>query len=323
MTEQPDLAAATAAQQQIWSDGDFSMVATIVYNASREPRRGARDRPRRARPRRRLRQRQRRDRRRAAHLGRHRRRRLRPGPARARSRTGGSRAARGRVRRGRRPGPALRGRQLRRRDVDLRRDVRPRPGADRGGAAAGGQAGRPDRDGATGPPTAAVGTMFRTIAKHTGGPPPGHRAAGALGHRGAPARAVRRRHHRAADRAPRLAPAVPLRRPLPRVLPHLLRPDQDRLRTGRPGGRSGAGPPTCAPTSRRPTPQASGRWCSNRSTCRSSRSAPRRAAVSGALGAGRARRTGRRAPCSRSRRSAARRRRSGRRRRRPGRARRR
>ena len=77
----------------------------------REPRRGARDRPRRAGARRRLRQRQRRDRRGAAHLGRRGRRRLRPRAARARPRARRRRAARRRVRRGRRPGPALRGRR--------------------------------------------------------------------------------------------------------------------------------------------------------------------------------------------------------------------
>jgi ubiquinone/menaquinone biosynthesis C-methylase UbiE len=34
MTEQPDLKAVTQVQQQIWSKGDFAMVASIVYNAS-------------------------------------------------------------------------------------------------------------------------------------------------------------------------------------------------------------------------------------------------------------------------------------------------
>ena len=34
MTEQPDLAAVTQVQQQIWSKGDFAMVASLVYNAS-------------------------------------------------------------------------------------------------------------------------------------------------------------------------------------------------------------------------------------------------------------------------------------------------
>ena len=34
MTEQPDLKAVTQVQRQIWSKGDFAMVANIVYNAS-------------------------------------------------------------------------------------------------------------------------------------------------------------------------------------------------------------------------------------------------------------------------------------------------
>ena len=38
-----------------------------------------------------------------------------------------------------------------------------------------------------------------------------------------------------------LAPDLPLRRPLARLLPHLFRPDQGRLRASRPGGRGGAG----------------------------------------------------------------------------------
>ena len=34
MTEQPDLSAVTQAQQQIWSKGDFAMVANLVYHAA-------------------------------------------------------------------------------------------------------------------------------------------------------------------------------------------------------------------------------------------------------------------------------------------------
>ena len=59
------------------------------------------------------------------------------------------------------------------------------------------------------------------------------RLAAALGNRGAPARAVRRRDLRPAGREPHLAPALPIRRPLHRVLPHLLRPNPDGLRTSR------------------------------------------------------------------------------------------
>ena len=36
MAENPDLAAATAAQQRAWSEGDFSMVASLVINASED-----------------------------------------------------------------------------------------------------------------------------------------------------------------------------------------------------------------------------------------------------------------------------------------------
>ena len=115
-------------------------------------------------------------------------------------------------------------------------------------------------------PDGAVSELFMTIAKHAP-PPPGVDAAAALGHRGARAGAVRRRRLRPAGRAAHLAPAVPLRRPLPRVLPHLLRPDQGRLRAGRAGGRAGAEADLRASRERR-TPPATGRWCSNRSTCR-------------------------------------------------------
>ena len=81
-------------------------------------------------------------------------------------------------------------------------------------------------------PDGAVGTMFKTISKHAP-PPPGLDSPLLWGTEERAARAVRRRHHRPAGRAPHLAPAVPLRRPLHRVLPHLLRPDPDGLRAGR------------------------------------------------------------------------------------------
>ena len=94
---------------------------------------------------------------------------------------------------------SLRGRRVRRRDVDLRRDVRRRPGEGGGGAAArckpGGRIGM-----ANWVPDGGVGRMFMTIAKHAP-PPPGRQPAAALGHRGAAARAVRRRGLRAAHRA--------------------------------------------------------------------------------------------------------------------------
>ncbi len=74
-------------------------------------------------------------------------------------------------------------------------------------------------------PDGGVGTMFQTIAKHAGRRRPGssRRSSGAA--RTNVREPVRRRHLRAAGRAHDLAPALPLARALPRVLPHLLRPD--------------------------------------------------------------------------------------------------
>ena len=34
MAADPDFAAATAAQQRTWSEGDFSMVAAMIYNVA-------------------------------------------------------------------------------------------------------------------------------------------------------------------------------------------------------------------------------------------------------------------------------------------------
>lgn len=88
-------------------------------------------------------------------------------------------------------------------------------------------------------PEGAVGQMFKTISQHA--PPPAEsRIAAALGRRGPGPRAIRRRRLRDPLRASYLAPTVPLRRPLHRVLPHLFRSHPDRLRTGRPGGRGSA-----------------------------------------------------------------------------------
>ena len=170
--------------------------------------------------------------------------------------------------------------ELRRRDVDLRRDVRPRPAEDRGRAAAGGQARRPDRDGQLDARTAPSARCSQTIAKHAA-PPPGLDAAGALGHRGARARAVRRRDHRAAGRAP--ASRQPFRSAdhYLEFFRDLLRPDQDRLRTGRRRGRGGAQADLTSFLERR-TPRATARWCSSPSTCRWSRPAPRRLRTSAA-----------------------------------------
>ena len=168
-------------------------------------------------------------------------------------------------------------RRVRRRDLDLRRDVRARPARRRQPSCCASASPAAGSAWPTGSPTAVVGKMFKTIAKHAP-PPPGMVPADALGHRGPPARAVRRRDLRPAGRAPQVPPGIPLRRPLPRVLPHLLRPDQGRLRAGRPGGRGGAdGRPAGLPRTRTTRP-ATGRWCSNPSTCRWSRRGPRRSA---------------------------------------------
>ena len=156
--------------------------------------------------------------------------------------------------------------ELRRDDVDLRGDVRPRPAADRRRAAAGDQARRPDRDGQLDPRRRRREDV--PDDRQARPAPARGRIAAALGNRGAGARAVRRRRHRHPLRAAHLAPAVPLRRPLHRVLPQVLRPDPDGLRTGRPGGRAGAdGRPARVPRSER-TPPATGRWSSRPSTCR-------------------------------------------------------
>ena len=154
MNDSPDLAAVTQVQQQIWSKGDFAMVAGIVYNASEDlaealelvPDERVLDV--------------------ACGSG--------NGAIAAARRTWGGTVGADYVpallERGRERAAAERlevefveadaqdlpfeDAQLRRRDVDLRRDVRPRPAEDRGRAAARGQARRPDRDGATGPPAA-------------------------------------------------------------------------------------------------------------------------------------------------------------------------
>ena len=86
-------------------------------------------------------------------------------------------------------------------------------------------------------PDGAVGQMFKTIAKHAP-PPPGVDSPLLWGTEERLRELFGDGDLRPAGRAPHVAPAVPLRRPLPRVLPHLLRPDQDRLRTGRRRGRS-------------------------------------------------------------------------------------
>ncbi len=88
-------------------------------------------------------------------------------------------------------------------------------------------------------PDGGVGKMFMTIAKHAP-PPPGVTSPLLWGTEEHLRELFGDGGLRAAGRAPQVATDLPLRRPLHRVLPHLLRPDQGRLRTGRPRGRGGA-----------------------------------------------------------------------------------
>ena len=236
MTEQPDLKAVTQVQRQIWSKGDFAMVASLVYHAS-ESLAEALD--------------------------------LIPGERVLDVACGSGNGAISAARRtwggvvGADYVPSLleRGREraaAERLDVEfVEADAQDLPFEDAGFDVAMSIFGAmfaPDQERtaaellrvvkpggrigmANWTPDGAVGAMFKTIAKHAP-PPPGHPLASGLGHRGAPARALRQWDLRPAGRAPPLTPAVPLRRPLHRVLPHLLRPDPDGLRTGRPRGRS-------------------------------------------------------------------------------------
>ncbi len=89
-------------------------------------------------------------------------------------------------------------------------------------------------------PDGGLEKLFMTVAKHTGGPPPGvappvlwgmeEHLRGLFGEGIGELRASRQK-----SRQPFL-----LGRPVHRLLPHLLRPDQDRLRESRRGGRGGA-----------------------------------------------------------------------------------
>ena len=88
-------------------------------------------------------------------------------------------------------------------------------------------------------PDGGVGALFMTIAKHTGGPPPGVMPPALWG--------VEERIRElfgdgvsslSLERA-QITPGIPLGRPLPRLLPRLLRADQARLRESRAGGRGG------------------------------------------------------------------------------------
>ena len=136
--------------------------------------------------------------------------------------------------------------ELRRRDVDLRGDVRPRPGEGRRRAAARLQAGRPDRHGQLG----AGRRRRQDVHDDLQARPAAARASTVAARSGAPRSACA---SCSATGSPTCGSSgassrqtLPLRRSLARFLPHLLRADQDRLRTGRARGRGGARPPTCA-----------------------------------------------------------------------------
>ena len=155
-------------QQAAWSSGDYAVVGTTLQIVGEELVRSARSARRQQGARRRRRQRQRHARR-GAPLVRRDLDRLRAGAARARPRARRRRAAHGRVPRGRRRSAAVRAGELRRRGLDLRRDVH----ADQDKAAAellrvckpGGKIGL-----ANWTPDGFIGQLFKTIGKHL--PPP-------------------------------------------------------------------------------------------------------------------------------------------------------
>ena len=163
---------------------------------------------------------------------------------RARRRTEGRRPQR-RLHRGRRRGAAVRRRELRRRHLRLRRDVRARPGPDRERARPGHPAGRPDR-----PRRAHAERVHRSAvqderpARRTAGRA---RLAGPVGHRGSTARAVRRRHRRDQRREADVRLPLHVAGRLCRLLAPVLRSDDEdvrgrrRSRVGRPSR------PTCSP----------------------------------------------------------------------------
>ena len=277
MSDAPDLGAVTQIQQQTWSEGDFAMVANLVYNASRDlvealdivPDERVLDV--------------------ACGSGNG----AIAAARRAWGNTVGADFVPALLERGRERAAAERleiefveadaqdlpfeDAELRRRDLDLRRDVRPRPGADRRRAAARGQTRRPDRDGQLDPrrrrrrdvhdDRQARAAAARASTRRCSGAPRsgcGSCSATASPTCGSSAESRARRSARADHYLEFFRTYFgPIKMAFERV-------GAD--------GEAGARPATCGPSSRRRTRPATERWCSSPSTCRSSRPAPRESA---------------------------------------------
>ena len=175
-----------------------------------------------------------------------------------------------RVHRGRRRGAPVRGRQLRRRHLGLRRDVRAGPGADRARARTRLPARRADRA-----RRAHAGRVHRQPVQGdrpprpaAGGPP----LADPVGHRGTPARAVRRSASpRSASRSATSSSATRRRRPTSSTgAATTVRRSRRSRPSARPAGTGSR--ETCSTSSRASTAPTTARWSSRASTSRRSSS---------------------------------------------------
>ena len=266
MNDSPDLAAVTEVQQKTWSKGDFAMVANLVYIAAENL---------------------------AEALD------LVPGERVLDVACGSGNAAIAAARRtwggtvGADYVPALleRGREraaaerleiefveadaqdlpfedaeLRRRDVDLRRDVRPRPARRPRPSCCAWSSPAAGSGWPTGRPDGAVGRMFKTIAKHAP-PPPGVESPLLWG---------TEEHLRElfgdgisdlrVERASRASRSAPPTTTSSSSAPTSAPPRRPTNGSGRRASRPS--PTTCAPSWSRRTPPETGRWCSRPSTCR-------------------------------------------------------
>ena len=164
--------------------------------------------------------------------------RLRPGPARSRPPAGRGRGRRGRFPAGRCGGPAVRGRQLRCRQLRLRGDVRAGPGANRERARPRLPARRPHR--ARRPHARRLHRPavqdHRRARPATGRPALPH----PVGHRGSPRGAVRRGQCRDPLREAALRVPRHLARGVRGLLGRVLRADAEGVRCGRRRGPGGA-----------------------------------------------------------------------------------